>query len=123
MDGQNSKQKRPPRVRAAITIVSALFGIISFVVVAYFAPVYEEKRNATEILIQNIALVTAGISALTLIVTSVSTASNIVLGWRNDRRLDRESQLKIQQLELQLEEMRQKAQVKPDAPQGAGNQP
>jgi hypothetical protein len=48
----------------------------------------------------------------TLLVSLASAASTIWLGWRNDGRQTREFGLKIQQLELQLEEA-QKAKIQP----------
>src|SRR5262249_13074847 len=48
------------------------------------------------------------ISAGTLVVSIVSLISTIWLGWRKERRESREYTLKIQQLEMQLAELRAK---------------
>lgn len=49
---------------------------------------------------------TIAISFLSLVVSSIGTAFTIFLGWRTDRRLAKESNLKIEQLEIQLAEAR-----------------
>jgi hypothetical protein len=43
-----------------------------------------------------------GVSACTLIVSTLGTASSVILGWRGERRQAAEWKLKIQQLELEL---------------------
>jgi hypothetical protein len=44
-----------------------------------------------------------------MIVSGIGTASTILLGWRADRRQAKEFKLKIEQLELQLQEARMKS--------------
>jgi hypothetical protein len=46
------------------------------------------------------------ISFCAVLITGLGTASTVILGWRNDRRQAAESKLKIEQLELQLAELR-----------------
>lgn len=46
------------------------------------------------------------ISVAAFVVSSVGTASAVILGWRCERRQAAESKLKIEQLELQLAEAR-----------------
>jgi hypothetical protein len=48
------------------------------------------------------------VSAGALLVSGIGTASSIILGWRNERRQQRESQLRIEQLEAQLTQARRK---------------
>jgi hypothetical protein len=59
------------------------------------------------------ALLAVAVSGLTLVVSALSTASAVTLGWREERRKQREYHLKIEQLELQLIEARAKS---PPAP-------
>jgi hypothetical protein len=42
-------------------------------------------------------------------VSAIGTASTVILGWRNERRIAAESKLKIEQLEMQLTEARRQA--------------
>ncbi len=49
------------------------------------------------------------ISGGTLLVSTVGTISTIWLAWRNEARESRESALKIQQLEMQVTELRAKS--------------
>jgi hypothetical protein len=49
------------------------------------------------------------IATLVMIVSGIGTASTILLGWRADRRQAKEFKLKIEQLELQLQEARMKS--------------
>src|SRR5262245_55233963 len=58
--------------------------------------------------INTIGMLMASISVLTLIVGMVGTASTVLLGWRADRRQSEEFKLKIEQLEFQLAEAREK---------------
>jgi L-asparagine transporter-like permease len=48
------------------------------------------------------------VSTLTAVIALIGSASTIILGWRADRRQSAEFRLKIEQLELQLAEARQK---------------
>ncbi len=67
----------------------------------------EGTRETTSI-DPKLALYSFYVSVCTLMVSIIGTASAILLGWRADRRQARETELKIQQLELQLAEARAK---------------
>ncbi len=56
------------------------------------------------------------VSACAVCVTTVGTASTVILGWRNERRQSAEFRLKIEQLELQLAEARRSASASDLAP-------
>jgi hypothetical protein len=60
-------------------------------------------------IVSSIGFFTAVISFLGLIVSAVGVYSSVRLGWRADRRQSEEFKLKIEQLELQLAEAREKA--------------
>jgi hypothetical protein len=69
-------------------------------------------REAVPVSITSPAVITAGVSVLTLIVTAIGATSTILLGWRSERRQSDEFKLKIQQLELQLAETKATAGAK-----------
>jgi hypothetical protein len=55
-----------------------------------------------------VASITLLVSTFTAVIALVGTASTIILGWRADQRQSAEFKLKIEQLELELIEARQK---------------
>ena len=46
------------------------------------------------------------IAALTALISAIGTISAVILGWKNDRRTERETELRIKKLELELENMK-----------------
>jgi hypothetical protein len=47
------------------------------------------------------------ISGLTFLVSSIGTASTVILGWRSERRQTQEFKLKVQQLETEVRRLKQ----------------
>jgi hypothetical protein len=72
------------------------------------------KPLVTPETISYIALIGAAVSVVTLVVSALGTASAVTLGWRADRRQSEELKLKIQQMELQIAEMRKKSDETPN---------
>jgi len=58
------------------------------------------------------ALIVPFVSLGTMLLTAIGTTSTVVLGWRSERRANREFTLKIEQLEVQMAQIRRN----PDAP-------
>ena len=89
---------------ARTVLISALLGAMSLLGVIALAINYPESESALIAkALANLALI---ISVLTFCVSAVGMASTVALSWRSDKRQSQESSLKIQQLELQLAEMR-----------------
>ena len=85
-----------------------LISLVLFFIGIGLAVVQSSDLSATNY----VGLFAVLISVVTLIVATVGTAFTIMLGWRADRRQNEEFKLKIEQLELDLDEARAKA-VKP----------
>src|SRR5271155_756026 len=86
---------------AAITILLSALIVVELFIYIWGQPELDWQAR----------LVTSGalfVSVATLLLTSVSTASNILLGWRSDRRAENDSALKTKQLELEIQELRNK---------------
>lgn len=90
------------KIAATLIIVSALIGLIAF---GYIQNIRDIEASWFQSLV---AFGAVGVAALTFIVSSIGTASTILLGWRMDRRQAHEAALKIEQLELQVRELRLK---------------
>jgi len=74
-----------------------------------------DQRVATQFMQSNgPALALLG-SFITFLLTSVGSLTTIIIGWRQERRHDREWMLKVAQLELQMNEQKQSI-----APRGSG---
>jgi hypothetical protein len=86
-------------VSAAIVFISGLLVACSLVYLWYATPDWKGTLAAEAALF---------ISAATFFVTSISTASIILLGWRSDVRQSNEADLKMRQLKLQIAELEQK---------------
>ncbi len=108
MDAQKAKQRHPLRTQAIILILSSVLFIISTFLLLLLASAAGARAPED---VATIVAITAVTSALILVITSISTASTILLEWRNDHRQDQETRLKIKQLELQLKEMRSKVEI------------
>lgn len=99
------------RAKAARFSLVALVIGVSFGIFAVLSGAVLEEASFYSALISSLGLagfITAIISTCTLIVTTTGTISALVLGWRGDRRQSQEFRLKIEQLELQIAEMREK---------------
>jgi membrane-bound ClpP family serine protease len=83
--------------------------LVAGIVLAIYLPSGGEDINA-------IAVLTVLISSLTLLIAMIGTTSTIILSWRADRRQSEEFKLKIQQLELELAEAREKASKQHENP-------
>jgi hypothetical protein len=99
--GQNVQRKGPPERRAN--------GPAYFCFHPSGQPWQSEFDEGDNETISYIALIGAAVSVVTLVVSALGTASAVTLGWRADRRQSEELKLKIQQMELQIAEMRRKA--------------
>lgn len=98
------KRRFPWRALAAISlIVAVLSGIFFSTIWARWGPAETDIAGSSPAL--SAALV---ISIVTCCVSTVTSFSSLALSWRADRRQARETDLKIAQLELQLEEARAK---------------
>jgi hypothetical protein len=130
MDEQSTPSDRA-HIWARISLSSGIIFVVSLLLLSFYEPdlfldydsVYsgEPLQHLTiqTIIwyIGRINVVTAGICFLIFIVTSIGTASTVLTSWRNDRRQEREYKLKIQQLELQVEQLRRSTPEKTDPPQ------
>jgi hypothetical protein len=61
-----------------------------------------------------VAIFSATVASLSMLVALIGTSSTILLGWRAERRQSAEYKLKIEQLELQIAEARKKAAIRLD---------
>jgi cytochrome c biogenesis factor len=52
------------------------------------------------------------VSTFTLVFTALGTVSTLILGWRNEKRIIKETKLKIEKLELELTELKSKEEEK-----------
>jgi hypothetical protein len=75
-----------------------------------------KPESFVEQLVGNLPFITVVISSLTFVLSSLSTASTMLLGWRAERRESEEFKLKIKQLELQLQEAEAKVISPTSAP-------
>jgi hypothetical protein len=91
----------------------AWLGAISIVVFFIGMDFSTAPRSPGPGAVDAIAPIAALISGLTLIVATFGTASTILLGWRADKRQNAEFKLKIEQLQLELAEAREKASKAP----------
>lgn len=102
---RRAKAARFSLVALAIGSSFGIFAVLSGAII-------EAKASFYSALISSLGLagfITAIISTCTLVVTTTGTLSALVLGWRGDRRQSQEFRLKIEQLELQIAEMREKS--------------
>ena len=90
-----------------LVVLSALSILVA--VIFLEGPLYADYRSGTGAAdkiesdqIATASLVTIGISFLAMMVAAMGTSSSILLGWRTDRRLTEEFELKIHQLERKL---------------------
>jgi len=93
------------KIFAWIGLISVVLLVVR-IVLAIYLPSGGEDINA-------IAVLTVLISSLTLLIAMIGTTSTIILSWRADRRQSEEFKLKIQQLELELAEAKEKASKRP----------
>jgi hypothetical protein len=104
-----AKQFRRATIYARIVRISLVALIFSFIMFMLFG--VAGPPNILESVLQWVPLLTVLVSFLALVISSLGTASTIMLGWRSERRQAEESRLKIEQLELQLADVRAKAAV------------
>jgi len=71
-------------------------------------PVPDEQNGQTS------ALIVPFVSLGTMLLTAIGTTSTVLLGWRSERRANREFTLKIQQLEVQMAQIRRNPDSPPD---------
>jgi hypothetical protein len=130
MDEQSTRSDRA-HIWARISLSSGIVFVVSLLLLSFYEPdLFLDYDNVysgeplQHLTIQTITwyigrinVVTAGISFLIFIVTSIGTASTVLTSWRNDRRQEREYKLNIQQLELQVEQLRRSTPEKTDPPQ------
>ena len=98
---------RRAKVYALIVRISTVTLGIGLFLSTWNEVVKEENNNVLN-LITILPLATIVVSTSALIISSLGTASAIMLGWRLERRQAQEFKLKIEQLELELAEARKR---------------
>jgi hypothetical protein len=88
-------------------ILAAISGVLLFSEVGSFSINAKGPPNGTQLdsWMNPAVLISGG----TLLISTVGTISTIWLAWRNEARESREAALKIQQLEMQVTELRAKS--------------
>ncbi len=87
---------------ARVSAIALPIFFILFLVLVVVSLFQEGQASVEPALLGPIGLL---ITFFGTIVTMVGTVSTVLIGWRNEKRQAREAELRIKQLQLQLEEM------------------